>query len=62
MVRNAIHCSLAMGTVEGLEAAKSLLSSQKQIEADLQLLRFKLLIAIRDQDHIKAVEAWLQLS
>jgi len=51
-----------MGTAEGLESAKWFLTFKDQIEADLQLLRFKLLIAIRDQDQIKAVEAWLQLS
>lgn len=62
MIRNAIHCSLAMGTVEGLELAKSLLNPKFQMETNLQLLHFQLLITIRDQDHMKATEAWLRLS
>ena len=63
MIYNAIFCYLAIGTVEGLESAKSLLqASHDLVVPNLKLLRFKWLIAIQDQDHIKAVEVWLQLS
>ena len=61
MIINAIRFSLMMDSALGLEFSKQFLQFATDVELDLQLLRLKLLIAIKTKDQLKVVETWLQL-
>ena len=63
LIIKAIRCSLSMNTQEGVSAAKKILSDGdvKVLDANIQLLRLKLLVAILDHNNEDANDSWLQL-
>lgn len=59
---NALRYALALNTTEGFLAAKQLFYEEiSQTELDIQLHRFKLLIAVLDGNQTEAVATWIQL-
>ena len=62
MITNAIRFSFSLNSAEGFLSAKDILDGEtSQIDVDMQLLRYKLLVAVQDGDIKSANETWLQL-
>ena len=62
MIIDAIRFSFSLDSAEGFLFAKDILDGEtSQIDVDMQLLRYKLLVAVQDGDIKSANETWLQL-